>query len=259
MRFILSFSDFVLAHITVVFVLNLAEKNPMPSNEVPSPDNDLPIDARVYRLLSAEERAAKELEAIEAIVARVAVQDQQELRGLLRASGNGFVALQSPDPEINRQFAILKAIWHAAAPNTGNPPSYPDRPADPAAIIDVRVALVAQMEPANVRARVVRAPEDGGVPLLILREADVSPTDLILGMRLAAQSLKKYGRTSAENISLDYTSERMGVHSAPRDALEPSQKILEALKTRKTQEVAGFGPARVLTLATRSDDSPTHR
>lgn len=201
--------------------------SPKDKEAVPEPNQALVEDAK-----------AKAAETIAAILERIPAKDRLAVKGVLERSSNKYFSSQ--DPEIVRLLGILASLESSGA--SGAQPYSARRSPKP---IRVTVALVPTLQSASLRATVLRRPDDGGRPILLLRESDATAQDLVEGLKAAAFSVKQFGETPTQEQNI---SVRRRSGSAPTRL---PTKAFELLKASATRELPGIGRVRFMEMAAR--------
>jgi hypothetical protein len=114
--------------------------------------------------------------------------------------------------------------------------------------VRVVVALVPTLGNQSSRSTVIRRPNDGGTPTLLLRESDVTDEDLRRGLRAAALTFQRYGAAPARELKLSLRSTTGARPMAPRR--EGMKSPLEYLKTAPVRDMPGLGPVKWMYIAT---------
>jgi hypothetical protein len=197
--------------------------------------------------VTPEKRREVEREAIDAILRRIPPGDQEMARRILErphSGSGGFSA--STDPEIARLLGVISSIRSAGRPvaEEGQPEDENARADDPREYIRVLIALVPHLSSPGIRGTVIRRPNDGGQPVLLLRESDLTVDDLYRGLRAAAVSFKRYGLAPAKErrLHIRVPRETVAVLSEPR----MSEAYLRLLKAGLPRVIPGIGEVRGL-------------
>ena len=191
---------------------------------------------------SAESRADAKRAAIAAILERVPSEERAKIRELLEfppGVAGGFVS--STDPVIAQQLAVLQSLLEVQSAEWQRAPKATTRDRKrPGVEVPVTVALVPDLGNPNVRATVIRRPHDGGQPLLLLRESDVTTTDLGRGLRAAAISVQRYGAAPTKEIRMQFRTFR-----GTATTNDPStEALLNLVRSSPAQSIGGVGNVR---------------
>lgn len=216
----------------------------MPREDRTPPRTHFPVkaDPSAFEGASAESRAQAKREAIDAILERVPSDQRANLRRLLEqppGMAGGFVS--STDPEIARQLAVLQSLLEVQSAEWQRAPEATRRDGDRRGVeVPVTVALVPDLGSADVRATVIRRPNDRGQPLLLLRESDATTTDLGRGLRAAAMAVRRYGAAPPKEIKMEFRTFR-GTATTNNAS---TQALLDLVRSSPVQSIAGVGSVR---------------
>jgi len=205
------------------------------------PQHAVVAHPEAYANLSPAARAQAEAATIEAIVARVPAKFQAEMRKQLGPQAGRDVSFQSSaDPELARLLGELISLRQAGRTRVAPV-------ADEDTTIHVILALVPQVNTPGARVSVIRRPDDGGKPIVLLPETDLSKEDILLGLRAAAASYRRHG------IAVS-TERKMAVRSKARSARGAAVPVVDRnvmnLKNAARINVPGVGRVRAQEVVT---------
>ena len=104
----------------------------------------------------------------------------------------------------------------------------------------VLVALVEDLGNPEFKAEVIRRPDDGGRPVVLLRESEVDADALRAGLQSAAISFEVQGVAPARETRMGVTSVKQGSEAST----ERLERILEELKKQPRRDIPGVGAAK---------------
>ena len=176
---------------------------------------------------------------LRALSLRVPSEHRANLRQLLEqppGMGGGFRS--STDPEIARHLAVLQSLQELQSAEWQRAPEATPRGGERTGIeVPVTVALVPDLGAPDMRAVVIRRPNDRGQPLLLLRESDATTTDLGRGLRAAAMSVRRYGAVPARAMTMQFRTFR---GTATTNSAS-TQALLDMVRSSPVRSIAGVG------------------
>ena len=186
-------------------------------------------------------RRSEELAAIEELIARMPPEHRERARTLL---AKGAVAVTSADPEIARLWSTIASIRQADFEARRRSPVTVSSTSDSQAVI---VALVNEVPIKGARAVIIRRPDDGGVPTVLLSERDASAEDLFRAVRVSTSTrLRKLGESIRKEIRFAL---RRTTASASPASIEPKWGVaLADLRSQAEQELPQIGKGRAIIL-----------
>jgi hypothetical protein len=167
---------------------------PLEDEQRQGPGFPVVTDARRWENVSPEDRLVAEREAIAAVLAKFDPETRERVRRLLEGDGlpshavGGFAG--ASDPDVARLLGVISSIRWAELQSrmASTKKDWPSKE-----LMQVQVALVPELAQQDARVTVVRRPGDAGIPLLLLRDRDLTLADLDLGLNEAALSLQRDG------------------------------------------------------------------
>ena len=215
------------------------------------------VDAKTWETVTPDDRRAAEREAVKAIVSLSPPEEQETMRRILEGDGSGadIAVVSSTDPELARLFGIIGSIrqaeWQSRKSSELRVPLYLGAE-PPRKDVRVNIALVPQLARPDVRATVIRRPGDLGRPLLLLRESDLTASDLELGLRAAAVAFRRYGPTPARERALHLRTGR----PALQQRVERAEHYLDLVKAGRPRHIDGIGTVPAMAIITSLDRLP---
>ena len=211
------------------------------------------VDGTVWTTATMTDRHAAERAAIEEILTRLAPQHRALARRILEDRETTATFVSSTDPEIARLLSVITAT--RAADNVEMVrKAEADREKDDRETVRrvrVLVALVEDLGGEDIRATVIRRPDDEGRPLLLLSAVDFTSTDLAFGLRLAANSVPRYGIAPAVEHKLQFRDQAPQSGARRQAALPDEQAAL--LRRSPFRLIPGIGSVRALDMVTMYD------
>ncbi|MEO7363057.1 MAG: hypothetical protein ABI120_22175 [Gemmatimonadaceae bacterium] len=192
--------------------------------------------------MSQEVRAERREAAVVAILARAPESDRAAILQLLNANrGNaGFSA--SRDPEVARQLSVIASIDAVDHPDGASSP--PDRQKQKDYLTEgvrVLVALVPNLDVNGARATIIRRPNDGGKPLLLLDYDSATDADVLAGLQAASNSRRMHPNSPSKEIRFDLRGDGITKVAAPRAA----GPYVAHLRAGAIRSIDGIGSVRV--------------
>ena len=185
-------------------------------------DEDSTVIARIVQTIPAEHRAAGRV-ALEALVRAL------RQRGL------------DTDTLVQRTLTPQELTWRdqarALLGATDSSRKY----------VRVTVALVPQLSDSRAQAVIIRRPDDGGRPLVLLRESGAAPSDLAGGLKAAALAIRKFGEAPLAEQRLTI---RASGSRAPAPKSGQAAALLEELKSSVPRAIPGVGSVRAMDILT---------
>lgn len=209
------------------------------------------VDRTAFAGLSDAERASQMLAAIDSIVQRVPPEQRDAMRRLLEHPKPGSLYSGSSDPEIARLLGVIASLRAAGDASVAQRQS--DQLASDNTLktgVEVTVALVSTL-PTNVRARVIRRPDDGGTPLVLLAD-DADASDVALGLTVAASSKQRFGVTPDKEHIVDYRSK--GHRVGPTNTVHST--VLDQLRAASLWDIPGVGQVKATRVMTHPRAQP---
>lgn len=202
-----------------------------PISADPSTVSDVPPDAR-----EAEIR-----KAFEGIIARLPESQREGARQELQ---RGFVGrpISSHDPEIARLWSRVLSLTEASLRSKSR-----TAPREVSTGPSVRVALVQKLKDSTFRAMVVRRPDDGGIPTLLLPETSATGEDLLRGLQAARRTTARYKPTPGREsiVAVRHGAKRKEPSDRMKATFAPWEETLARLRQVATTDLKGYGSARV--------------
>lgn len=193
-----------------------------------------------------------EAEVIEEIVRQVPAERRAKVRAELLDTSK---VLQSDKPTFGPLFARLAEIrWAKAGPEREALAAKAS--ADAARrdrLVRVSVALSPDLEE-GVRAVVIRRPGDGGKPLLLLRERDVTSLDLQIGLLAAAKAIAEHGPNPSRALRRSVRGALSGQGAPPQ-----LEKYIELLRASERRPLEGLGTLRSIDVLTDRYEAGTRK
>jgi hypothetical protein len=190
--------------------------------------------------------SAQENALIDRIVQQVPAAHREELRSLLLDEGK---ELASADPKLAPllgQLAALRAARHAPE-HARIRALHAEDVRRSESQLRVTVALVSGLGDPDIRATVIRRPGDGGKPLLLLRDEDVTATDLELGLAAAARAAEQYGTNPEKEHRMTL---RIPSSKSSSTASIEGQQSVDLLRKATVKDIEGIGHHKTLDVVT---------
>lgn len=211
------------------------------------------VDGTVWIPAAMNDRHEAERAAINEILTRLAPQHRAVARRILEDRESTSTFSSSNDPEIARLLGLITAIRAADNAEIVRKAAE-DRQKDELDAprrVRVLVALVGDLGSAGIRATVIRRPDDGGRPLLLLSAASFTSTDLAFGLRLAANSVPRFGIAPSVEHKLQFRDQ--APQSGLRHQATLPDELAALLRRSPSRLIPGIGTVQALDIVTTHD------
>jgi hypothetical protein len=211
------------------------------------------VDQRIRENHVEGSRRGEELDAIRQLLDRTAPADREAVRRVVESPFATFS--DADDPESARLLGVIRSIREAdaAARSEKNSASSTSLVGDMDGRLSVSLALTPSGEHDDGAARIIRRPNDQGIPLVVLPEASTTDESLAEALRIALRSVDQYGTSPkrATTITLKRNAQI---------ALRPGKPIpadwraaLAVVRQAPVGNVQGLGPVRAATVRVSRD------
>lgn len=194
---------------------------------------------------TSDESRLSEDELIEEIVRRVPETNRTMFREQLKTSTlSGFGGVE--DADLSRLLGELTRRRGGELSHFPSAQIRAEKDSLPSEelLVTVEVAIAEEHVANAPRIRLVRRPDDGGVPLVVLC-ADASAAELSIAMRAAAESVRRIGISPTKE-----TMTGVRVRGKPKPGSRSAANLAHLRSKGKKKEVAGIGKVRVMKMAT---------